>query len=60
MQADSLQQRIILKALDDDNAEYLTERDFDFVNNLADKPNEYVISSAQNKWLNDIWGRISK
>ena len=60
----SLQKKIIVKALD--NEDNITQDDFDFVSSLADKDEEaakagreYKLSKAQNKWLMDIWQKIS-
>ncbi len=52
-----LQKRIILKALD--QPEDLSDGDYDFINSLADKDEDYELSGPQNKWLNDIWERLS-
>lgn len=47
-----IQIKIIKDALDQPEA--LTEWEYDFVNNLADKDDDYRISEKQNKILNKI------
>lgn len=57
---DALTRKIICKALD--NLEDLTERENDFINNLADRDEEnpdYTLSKKQRDWLHDIWAKIS-
>lgn len=48
----TFQCKIILAALED--SEPLSDADFDFINNMADKDDDYEVSEKQNKWLNDI------
>ena len=54
---DKLQKRIILKALD--NEDKLTEWEVDYVNDLADKPDDYSLSKKQNEILMRIWNKVS-
>lgn len=46
------QRKIILAALEDPAP--LSDSDFDFINSMADKEDDYEVSEKQNKWLNDI------
>jgi len=46
------QKKIIKDAIDD--PEPLSEWEFDFINSLADKPDEYELSEKQNKIVNRI------
>ena len=48
----SFQKKIIIKALDD--PEPLTGWEQDFVNSLAEKPDDYELSEKQNKIVNRI------
>jgi len=46
------QRKIILAALED--SEPLSDRDYDFIQSIAEKDDDYEVSEKQNKWLNDI------
>lgn len=46
------QRKIILAALED--PEPLSDQDYDFIQNMAGKDDDYPVSKKQNKWLNDI------
>lgn len=58
-----MQKRIIDKAMRLTGSEIiqlkLPEKDRSFVRGLSQKPDDYELSEKQNKWLNDIWERIS-
>ncbi len=47
-----LQQKFIIDALDD--PEPLTDWEYDFIQSLADKDDDYELSANQNKVLNRI------
>ena len=48
----TFQRKIILAALED--PEPLSEWEYDFINNMAEKPDEYDVSEKQNKIINRI------
>ena len=51
-----VQQRFILDALEQDDK--LSEWEFDFINSLADRPEEYQLSEKQNEILNRIQRKL--
>ena len=51
-----LQKKIIVRALDE--AEQLTEWEYEFISDMADKPDDYELSEKQNHILNRIWGKL--
>ena len=52
-----VQHRFILDALE--NPEKLTSWEWDFINDLAEKPDEYELSEKQNETLNRIQKKVS-
>lgn len=51
-----LQLKIIQKALN--GLGKLSAEDCEFIKSLNKRSESYELSKAQNKWLNDIWGRL--
>jgi len=51
-----VQKGFISRALDD--AEELSEWEYDFINSLAARDDDYTLSEAQNKVLNRIAGKL--
>ena len=43
-----------------DAEEKLTDRDWDFINNLAENFDDRELSPPQNKWLNDISQKLNR
>lgn len=52
-----VQQKFICDALDNDHD--LTEWEIEFINSLADKPDDYQLSEKQNEILNRIQRKIT-
>lgn len=52
-----VQEKFILDALD--QPEKLTEWEYDFINSLAEKENDYELSEKQNSILNRIQRKLS-
>ena len=53
-----MQRKFVLDALDAE--EKLTDRDWDFINNLAENFDDRELSPPQNKWLNDISQKLNR
>lgn len=52
-----IQRKIVLDALD--NEELLSEWEFDFVSDLADRGDDYPLSPKQNEALNRIGSKVA-
>lgn len=52
-----IQRKIVLDALD--NEELLSEWEFDFVSDLADRGDDYPLSPKQNEVLNRIGSKVA-
>ena len=53
-----IQKKIISDAID--LPEILSDSEYDFVNDLAEKDDDYQLSQKQNSWLNSIGTRIAE
>lgn len=53
-----LQRKIVIDAMD--YAWALSEKDNEFIESLAEKDEDYELSEAQNKWLNDIGTKVAR
>lgn len=53
-----IQKKIILDALD--NEHLLSEREVDFINQIAEYDDDRESTKAQNSWLNKIGSRIAE